>query len=204
MIQLSIAIQHHPSRPGLPARLARRLGAIGAPSHFEVVKDPDPDGPPNPWRTARLAWQRTPPWATHRLVVQDDAIPARDWQKRTIAAITAHPDEPLALFFGQNSYHLGIAAYQACDGFYALPQTGWVPCVALCLPREQALDLGSFHLPHHDRPSVADDEVVLEWAHSRGLHALATRPSIFDHDDSQASLMGTDATRIRSAVEFVP
>jgi hypothetical protein len=207
MISLSIAVTHHPSRPELRQRVAEQLGARPATQagvfHFEVVDDPEPMGAPSPWRTAKLAWSRTPSWCTHRLVIQDDAIPCDGFWSRVIAAIERTPDAPLALFFGQNSYHLGIQAYQACDGVYALPATGWVPTVALVLPRDQALDLAGFYLPHHDRPSVADDEVVLEWAYARGLTSYATRPSLVDHDDSQPSLMGTDPTRVRRAVEFV-
>lgn len=202
VLNLSIAVTHHPARPELRSRVATQLGAWGSPSHFEVVEDPEPLGAPSPWRTAKLAWSRTPGWCTHRVVIQDDAILATGFVAKLRAAIERTPDAPLALFFGQNSYHLGIQAYQACNGVYALPATGWVPTVALVLPRDLALDLAAFYLPHHDRPSVADDEVVLEWAYARGLTSYATRPSLVDHDDSQASLMGTDPTRIRRAVEF--
>lgn len=206
MISLSIAVQHHPSRPGLPGRLASLLGEMGNPSHYEVVTDPEPDAAPSPWRTAQLAWERTPLWCTHRLVLQDDAIPCSEWRARVLAAIEQHPDEPLCMFVGQNAYPLGIqnylAALAAGDEFYALPRTAFVPCVALVLQREQALDLSRFHLPHHDRPSVADDEVIVEWCHARGLSAIATVPSLFDHDDSQVSLMGTDPLRVRGAIAF--
>lgn len=209
MIDLSIAIQHHPSRPDLPGRLLDELGYPEdhmSDEHCEVVWDPDRDGPRSPWRTAQLAWRLTPDSCTHRLVIQDDALPCAYFREKIHAAITANPAVPLVLFFGVGSYPLGIHAYiDSCtqgDALYPLPHVGWVPCVALVMPREMALDLGSFYLPHHDRPSVADDEVVMEWAHSRGITCYATCPSLVDHDDSAESLMGTDPTRIRRAVVF--
>lgn len=211
MIRLSVAIQHHPSRPHLPERLLGMLDYFDGErlcraNAMELVTDPDPDGAPSPWRTARLAWQLTPGWCTHRLVIQDDALPRLELIQLVHEAIREKPDDPLVLFFGENSYPLGIRDYQAAhaagERWYPLPHVGWVPCVALVLPRDQALDLGAFELPHHDRRSVADDEVVLEWAHSRGLTCYATIPSLVDHDDEQPSLMGTDPERLRSAVVF--
>lgn len=203
MVNLSLAVQHHPSRPELRTSIARQLGTLVGQTHVEIVDDPEPMGAPSPWRCARVAWQTTPPWCTHRLVVQDDAILCANFWQRTVALIERYPTDVLSLFFGQNSYHLGVAAYRDAHELYPLPLVGWVPCVALLMPRDLALDLGAFELPHHARASVADDEVVCEWAHSRGLTAYATRPSLVDHDDSQPSLMGTDPTRVRAAVEFV-
>lgn len=222
-IRLSLAIQHHPDRRHLPPRLLRWLGYPADHMNDEVVEvvvDPRrdlwssslgtlgtfPAADPSPWRCARLAWRLAPETCTHRVVLQDDAIPCHDFHEQLTSAIAERPDDALCLFFGQNSYQLDIGSYSshvaAGERFYALPSIGWVPCVGLALPRDQALDLGSFYLPHHQRSSVADDEVVCEWAHARGRTVYALAPSIVDHDDSQPSLMGTDPTRIRSAVAF--
>lgn len=209
-IRLSVAVMHHPARGD--ELLRRCILAVLDSATDDLVHDmgpavdPCPDGPRSPWRTASKAWRETPLDCTHRLVLQDDALPCADFLPRLHTAIEAAPDVPLALFFGVGSFPLGIYRYaDACragEDRYPLPHVGWVPCVALVLPRDQALDLGSFHLPHHDRPSVADDEVVMEWAHARGLTCYATCPSLVDHDDAAESLMGTDPTRIRRAVMF--
>lgn len=203
MIRLSVAIQHHPARPELPERLVEQL-AMGP--LVELVVDPEPFGPASPWRTAREAWRRTPDWCTHRLVIQDDALPCDGFRRRALEAIAEHPDEPVSFFYGLNSYPLDMQgyrdAYDTGKAWFALPLQGWVPCVALCLPRAMALDLAEFHLPHHDRDHVADDEVVLEWCAARGYSCMATVPSLVNHDDLATSTMGGHVDRPRGAYVF--
>lgn len=209
MIRLSIGIQHHPARPELPHRLLAQLGLmrLGAPASYDIVNDPEPFGPACPWRTNREAWRRTPEWCTHRLVIQDDAIPCRGFLRKARHAIAEHPDEPISFFYGVNSFPLDMAGYRAAllegSQWFALPRQGWVPCVALVLPKARALDLAEFELPHHARPHVADDEVVLEWCVARDLSAWATVPSLVDHDDTAVSTMGGHVGTERGAYCFI-
>lgn len=206
-MRLSIAVQHHPARPELPDRL---LGLLGVPNsrhaYVDVVCDPEPFSPPSPWRCAREAWRRTPDDCTHRLVIQDDALPCADFLNRVAERVADMPDAPLAFFFGRNSYPLDLLGYQQalerCEEWWPLPHQGWVPAVCVALPRDQALDLAEFELPHHERPSVADDEVMLEWCVARGLTAYASIPSLVEHDDSAVSTMGGHVGHIRQAVCF--
>lgn len=212
-MELSIAIQHHVARPELPDRLMRMIldtlveDSILDGFHIETVPDPDPFGAPSPWRTAKLAWCRAAAAGfSHCMVIQDDAIPCAAFVELVAERIAEKPDDPLAFFFGRNSFPLDMLGYQSalasCERWWPLPCQGWVPCVCVVLPRDQALDLAGFHLPHHDRPSVADDEVMMEWTHARGLTAYATIPSLVEHDDSAVSTMGGHKDTIRQAVCF--
>lgn len=206
LIRLSIAIQHHPARPELPARLREQLAPFGA-AHIETVVDPEPFGPASPWRTNRLAWELTPYACTHRLVIQDDAVPCKGFLQKARQAIAEHPDEPVSFFYGLNSYPLDMQGYSAAlaagEGWFPLPRQGWVPCVALVLPRDMAWDVAGFSLPHHQRDHVADDEVILEWCVARGLSAWATVPSLVDHDDLAVSTMGGHQNTDRRAFAFI-
>lgn len=172
---------------------------------FDLVTDPTPEGVPSPWRTAQYAWSITPDDATHRLVIQDDAIPCAGFLDRLAATIHAKPDAPLALFFGINAFPLDLVAYEtalrSCEPFYAIPHGApWIPCVGLVLPAGHAHDLARWGAgaPH----PAADDRIVGEWAHARGVQVYATCPSLVDHDDEAPSLMGGSALQIRRAFCF--
>lgn len=210
LTRLSVAIQHHPSRPGLPERLLGRLDYFRGQTMcdagmIDLVTDPEPDAVASPWRTAHHAWSTTPPGCTHRLVIQDDAVPCAGFLDRLAAVIAAKPTAPLALFFGIHSYPLDMVAYEtalrSCAPFYALP-TGapWVPCVALVLPRTMALSVAAWGAarPH----PMADDRIIGEWAHDQGVQVYATCPSLVDHDDEAPSLMGGSGLQVRRAFCF--
>ena len=208
MIRLSVAIQHHPSRAELPKRLRRAMRNPGRVRYqdgplIEVIHDPDPSGPPNPWRAARECWRRTPDWCTHRLVIQDDALPCRRFLYHAQRAIAARPDRITAFYVGTNAvltYRRMLVAAQDCTAWVEGDRTGWVPCIALAMPRALALSLAEFH---DGTEPVADDDVVGRWCREHGLPWYATIPSLVDHDDDAPSLMKTQWAGRRVAACWV-
>lgn len=76
-MELCAIVQHHPSRAGLLPALLERL----APLQTSVVLDPQPDSEwPSPWRSYRACLEAVRDGdATHALIIQDDAMPCRDF-----------------------------------------------------------------------------------------------------------------------------
>jgi hypothetical protein len=194
---LSVAIQHHPSRPELPGRL-RKLLKTGMPRPggsgplIEVVTDPEPEGERNPWRTARECWRLTPDGCTHRLVIQDDVIPCRRFLHHASLALAARPERIVAFYVGANAvltYRKILVAAADCSAWVLGDHSSWVPCLALAIPAPLAPSLAGYE--DGSRP-VADDDVVGRWLRSEGLPWYATIPSLVDHDDDAPSLMRSD------------
>lgn len=189
MIRLSVAIMAHPSRIDLAQRLRRSLRNNRERVLIDLVLDPDPDGPRNPWRTARLAWQRTPPGCTHRLVLQEDTLPCPHFLKHARRALRAKPSRIVSFYLGTNAIvtwrQMLIADARGAawvEGFAA----SWVPALALAVPVELVASLAEFD--DGTRP-VADDEVYGRWTREHRLPWYATIPSLVDHDDDAPSLM---------------
>lgn len=184
-VRVSYAVMSHPARPDLLPRLLGELEAMGVTA--EAVVDPEPFGPTSPWRCAREAWARTPEDCTHRLVLQDDAIPCDAFPTGVLAALTAQPAHPVSFFVNWLGHQCGRAqaeALERCDALCWLPMNGWYPTVALALPRHMALDLAAWQTP---RPQIADDAVVAQWANARRIKVLQTAPSLVQHDEDAPS-----------------
>lgn len=194
MVHLSIAVMTHPRRAERAQALADRLRA-------DLVVDPAPDAAPHAWRTAREAWASTPDWATHRLVVQDDALPVAQARTRVFLAVTARPSSPIAFYAGAHPAQMAyeIAHAERCSKPFAVcPPGQWVPTVALCLPAGQARDLVAFAAAERVE-YMADDEIVGQWARRRKACVLLAVPSLFDHDDEEPSLVNPRKRYVRRA-----
>jgi hypothetical protein len=202
-VNVSVAVQHHPARAHLIDRLVERLGGA------EVVTDPDPDGVRSPYRTYVEALRRTPPGATHRLIVQDDAEPADGFRPRMLDAVATHPDRLVALFVPGSPPHRAavLRAQKAGQSWVTLPPT-WVPTVALCWPVEMvALFLAWADTKYPDGTKrMGDDGPVGKWAQTIRTRAVAPIPSLVQHPDVEPSLIGRraagGANRARVAVAF--
>lgn len=184
---LSVCVQHHIARPDLPARL---LGLLG--ETVEIVADPAPFGPASPWRTYRHALQQTPPDATHRLILQDDAMPCEGFldAARTIASLV--PARPVAFYVGTHcpEHHRIKAAAQVCQPWVELRPLPWVPLVAMMWPAADVAGLVEIgDRERWQRDHVADDEVAGTFVAERYGTYLATVPSLVQHDDEQPSTM---------------
>lgn len=191
-LRLSIAIQHHPARADL---LPRLLGPL---LDAEVVSDPDPTGPPSPLRTYLEALRRTPTDATHRLVLQDDATLCADFRLRSWRAVAEYPNVILCLFVpGIRNGGAGEVRDAAARGdrFAQLRTNGRVlPCVATVWPAAVAADFLAFMSDARYERERSDDGMAAKFASARKLEVWATVPSLVQHEDAVASLIGRKAS----------
>jgi hypothetical protein len=144
--------------------------------------------PPDAWRTLRLALLRTPGWATHRLVVQDDALPVPRAALLATETVEACPGAVIALFVGRHHSlfaHRFREAQQHGRPFAEAPD-GWFPTVATVYPVGDAFALPYFAEKHQP---LADDEIVGRYLRERRRLAMIRVPSLFDHDDGEPSLI---------------
>lgn len=165
------------------------LGASKAWLAENLVTDPEPGDRRNPWRTARECWARTPRECTHRLVLQDDALPCDRFIKHARLALEAKPDRIVSFFLGiypVQTYRQMLVDSQRCAAWVLGSSASWTPAVALCIPQYWCASLAAFH--DGTRP-IADDEVYGRWMRNEGLPWYATIPSLVNHDDDAPSLM---------------
>lgn len=189
-IRLSVGIMAHPSRAEMASRLRDQLGEA-----TDVTLDPEPDGPRNPWRCARAAWANTPPGCTHRLVMQEDTIPCRDFLHHARRALAAKPDRVASFYLGTNAtqtWRRMLIAVESCEAWVEGFQASWCPALALAMPVELVPSLVAFD--DGTRP-VADDEVYGRWCRENRWPWYATIPSLVNHDDDAPSLMRDPYTR---------
>lgn len=191
-MNISVCVQHHPARAHLLPALIALLG--GSP---EIVVDPEPDDPlPSPLRTYVLALDRTPAEATHRLVVQDDAIPCQQFHERMLAAVSAKPEDLVALFApGAAPHRAAILTALKHGERWARLHALWMPTVALCWPAGKARefvawaqdDLGQ---TPRGEPFRGDDGPVGRFCQLRRYDVWAIAPSLVQHPDKEPSLIG--------------
>jgi hypothetical protein len=184
---LSICVQHHPSRE-LPVPLAG----------YEVVSDPEPDGPASALRTYIECLRTTPPECSHRLVLQDDVELCRDFDSRAHHALRERGDTLVAFFVPGMALHgrWMREAHARGERWLELPpRANWQPTVALAWPRELAADFVPFAEEHvatrarHRMGTVGDDPVVGRYVRARRLTVMATVPCLVEHPDTQPSLV---------------
>lgn len=190
MIRLSVAVQHHPVRTALLDALLVALSGCDV----EVVSDPDPDGVRSAWRTYREALETTPAWASHRLVVQDDATPCRDFTKVVERAITARPGRMLALCVCGNALATVPVIYRSAqndESWAVLNSRQWVPAVAVVWPvRMIEPGLAFVDKQHWPEGFNADDEIIGRIVNHLEEHVLCTVPSLVEHNDLEPSAAG--------------
>lgn len=187
-MRVSIAIQHHPRRAELLPRLLSRL----TPRSPQVIRDPEPDARPNAWRTYRLALETTPSWATHRVIIQDDALPCDGFVRLLEEAIEAKRDSLITLCVcgrPKVAAREMMLAYARGDGWIQLRRFQWVPVIGLVWPvRLIRPALEWIDEQQWPREFVADDEIVGRVARKFREAVLATVPSLLQHDDALPSL----------------
>jgi hypothetical protein len=199
-MEISYAIQHHPSRADLLYRSAELSP--------EIVTDPFPDSVnKNPWRTYRTALERTPLEASHRVIIQDDAELCTDFDWALRGAIRARPDDILCLFVPTTLIQGARKVRAACDAdetFTPLLHQEWCPVVALCWPTTV---IPTF-LAWADRVGYslnkmrADDAIVGQFARETRTFIYATVPSLVEHPDDVESTINTRTMQPRRAVCF--
>lgn len=185
-LNLAVRVQHHPSRAHLLPALLERLPF----ADVQVVADPG-GSRPSSWRTHRACLEALPDAATHLLVVQDDALPCRQFAGRALATLAQQPGRIVCFFvpgFGHLSRRFHLAARQ---GFKVvdLPVTGFVPVVAVAYPAEVARAIPVYVDARRIPTNRADDAVIATYARAHRTPVAATVPCLVEHLDGEPSVM---------------
>jgi hypothetical protein len=174
---LSIAIMTHPARLTSAEKLAARLGAA-----VSIAIDPDPDAPTNSARTAALAWSMVSKDASHHVVLQDDAEPCDGFVDALLNAISVKPESALSLFVEWG--HFTASSVRLA----ALCNASWVPVlgrtiagVGVCLPHRHAVAFSEY-LRERYAAEGRDSILLRDYLRASNVAALATVPSLVDHD----------------------
>ncbi len=199
MTVLSVCVQHHPLRAHLILPLLHRVDG------FELVTDPEPDGTRNPLRTYRECLRRTPSDCTHRLVLQDDAWPCRDFHERASTAISEHPNDLICFFIpgsaggGRNRV---LRASLAGERWAQIGAGGWIPVIAVGWPVGLIAPFLEFSELPRNVSNRSDDEILTRFVRAHRLAVWAPVPSLVEHPDVEPSLIGREhgAGRFRSRV----
>ncbi len=184
----SYCVQHHPSRSYLLKPLLERL------PEFELVSDPDPDGKRSPLRTYLECLRRTPPDVTHRVVIQDDAWPCRDFRARADAALAERPESIVAFFVpGLRSAGAGRLrdAQMQRESWANIGGTSITPLVATAWPAHLIQRFIDFaESPRMQAKYSHDDPVATLFVKKNKLDVWATVPCLVEHPDVEPSLIG--------------
>ncbi len=201
---ISLAIQHHPSRPAALARLRAQLPSA------EVVTDPAPDAEWNMWRTYRLALEQTPE-CSHRVIIQDDCIVCDGFHDKLSLAIKAHPDRLLILCMvwwqlGSENCNRFDTAYTAGDQVCELKIQPTVCVYGTVWPKAMVSSIldwwptcryaTPWPLPRAEMPLArhewdlarrSDSDVIGLWSVEQRVAPLALVPSLVEHPDDMPS-----------------
>jgi len=195
-IRISAAVMTHPARMELALQVTRAHPELAV----KVVVDPAPDGAPSAVRTGIRAWGAVPDWATHHLVLEDDAVLHPGFAEQLSAAVSAGPDAALCLFTewgSRTSYALRLGAFRGAR--WAPVIDDYTPCLAICLPAEHARALGA----SAPDTAVPYDVLVHSYLRRAGVPAWVSIPNIADHGEVP-SLVGNQAHGRRKSACFTP
>lgn len=183
--RVSCAIMAHPRRKAEAVRLAASLPGLDP----VVVLDPEPNGPPTSLRTAAAAWSAVPDWASHHLVLQDDAVPCAGFVVALDHILLRHADLPLSLFTEWGSGTATMVRWAALAGGGLVRCVDqYVPTVGLVLPAPLARGLGEFARAWPDR-ELPDDIAVARFLEEQRVAPYATAPNLAEHEGDM-SLVG--------------
>ncbi|WCD84984.1 hypothetical protein KPP03845_101307 [Streptomyces xanthophaeus] len=184
-----IRVMAHPRRRNQAEALLARLRT----DDQLLVLDPDPDGPPSPLRTAACAWAGPYGEASHRLVLQDDVLPANGFLDLVAEAIENRPTDPIAFYSNWNHWNgsaVRLAALSGAGWARAIPDE-YAPSLAVALPCALAGEFADYaqRLLSHDTPP--DDEALAAFLRERNTALFIAVPNLVEHKGGD-SLVGND------------
>ncbi|SEB31418.1 hypothetical protein SAMN04490356_0434 [Streptomyces melanosporofaciens] len=196
-IRLSGAVMVHPRRMEAALGLVRsaRRGFL------DIVLDPEPEAPVS-LRTAMRAWASVPRWATHHLVLEDDAQLSSGFAEQAERAATAAPDDAIAFYSNWNARNGGAVRLGALAGArWVTSAAEYTPTVALMLPADIAEGFAPYARRHGDE--WPDDVVMARYLSHAGVRTLIAVPNLVQHGDLP-SLSGNDFHGLRLAACLAP
>jgi hypothetical protein len=190
-VSLHCRIQAHPSRRDIRDRLVSRLDMP-----FTVVETAF--DPPSPWGGYLACLEEPPSSCTHLLVIQDDAIPARNLTPALGKMLQAEPDVPVCLYLGGLPLRTRGAALQAGKAgrrFVEVHLGDFMPVVAVVWPRPLAVAFREWGTDpsrlrqRNGRTFVerSDDSMAGRWMRQTRQRVVATIPSLVEHPDDVVS-----------------
>jgi hypothetical protein len=185
-----VVVQHHPSRADLLERLIPAIGDLPT----WVVEDPGGDLP-DPWRCYRACLEAAGhPW-THIVVLQDDAIACERFDAQLSRLLELEPDRVVVLWLAAQPARSAMDATRALrlkQPLSKLHHQDWLPAVGVAWPVELAADVLEWS-DSRRRHSRSDDKMLGDWMRDRRQEVKVAVPSIVEHPDDVASLVGNGA-----------
>ncbi|HWO00090.1 MAG TPA: hypothetical protein VNS63_12570 [Blastocatellia bacterium] len=186
MTDLSIAIQHTPSRPDRRKwvqAMIQQLRSEDASVPIALIQDAQLEGC---WPTYRRALEAAGD-ASHHLVLQDDLGLCRDFIQSVKEVIRARPTNLIALYSNAGS------VFTARDR-----GESWVEKAGACgpsviWPRELIAEFLQWQDIHIDRSFAFDTVRVSMWLIKTSKKAFTTVPSLTQHLGSESSTLGLNS-----------
>jgi hypothetical protein len=163
MKKLSIVVMAHPDRKAMAQELANSLG--GVPIVWDKLN--------NVWDTCKRAWQAIDTTAEYGLVLQDDVLPCRDFQKRAEAVLKGRFVYNFFVHYGFSA-SVEKALYEGENHFTKGSIYGEI---ALCMPTTCINSM----INYCDRHGAHSDTLISTWARSIHLRIRYPIPSLVDH-----------------------
>jgi hypothetical protein len=160
--------------------LAKELGA-------RVVADPRPDLPPTgagTWRGSRAAWLSVLyNGADYGLVLQDDVCACPSFGEIAGEMLAATAGRIVTFFTPER---VVLDAFAAGASLAELPHLRWLQSQAVAMPRRA---VAPFVAAADAMPALPDDVRLARWLRASGEHAVATVPSLVEHDPAVATII---------------
>jgi hypothetical protein len=176
--QLSISVMAHPSRERYFPYLMDKLGnpPISVDEGWGI------------WENCKRAWQLHDPTARYHVVIQDDALIARDFQRLAEQEIERRPGHAFSFYWGNKEDHREIAVKGEPHGGVSRAWISWG--VAICLPVRVIDNMINFceKLPQNLRRH--DDTMISRYVQHVKIPVWYPLPSLVDHR-GEDSLMNT-------------
>lgn len=183
-VELTVAVM---TVPGREQSLDRLLAAI-APLEPIIVSDTEHTR--NTWAQYQRCLTEGA-LGTHRLVLQDDALPVEGFAELAVAALEKRSSRIVAFYVPALPAYFGRAMLVAAGGSFPWCELGvrgmFCPLVATCWPAGLAQACSSWPGHRRGNPMRADDARVMDWLKSQKKYATATVPCLVDHDETLPS-----------------
>lgn len=176
---------------GHPSRDQNYLRAALSPLPTEVLLHSS--DPPDPWSGYRACLSDLPE-CSHVLVVQDDALPCKNFVPALEQVAARWPSNPVCLFLGAAPASTAALARRATirkpgTRYVPLGPTSFMPLVAVLWPRAKAQEFLRWASTSR-KITRADDGNAGRWRNSTKQEVMVTVPSLVQHNDFIVSVKG--------------